>query len=472
MRRPPRLLFAVLLVTALIPLLVTCTPFPTIVAPVAQPPIAHDLDAPNTTLTDLPGAAPLATAGVLARPTMPPGSVTPAAMPAISRANVTPTATTPPLPTPAPAAPTVTMQPAGPGGLPFPIRSGRLEFGAHAHLFWTDRSTPLVRASDGGFTWIRQQIHWRDQEGPPGNYAWGQELDEIVAAVNARGLRLMISIVRSPPFYGRNGRDGLPEDPNTLGNFVAALASRYQGRVHAIQIWNEQNLAYENGGYVSTEDAGRYVEILKVAYTRIKEVDPTILVITGAPASTAVDAPGVAISDERYYSAMFAYQDGVIRNYMDALGMHPGGSANPPESYPGDVASPAQGWTEHPTFYFRRIEDIRALMLEYGMETTPVWITEFGWATPNSTPGFEFGNQVSLDLQAQYIERAMRLVSERYPWVDAMFVWNLNFAALKARDGDPMHEQASFSILDGSNNPRPAFWAAQVFIRDLRASGR
>jgi hypothetical protein len=293
-----------------------------------------------------------------------------------------------------------------------------------------------------------------------------------VAAVNARGLKLMISVVRSPSFYGRGGRDGLPEDPNALGNFLAALARRYQGRVHAIQIWNEQNLAYENGGYVSTEDAGRYVEILKVAYTRIKEVDPAIFVITGAPASTAVDSPGVAISDIRYYHAMFEYQGGVIRNYMDALGVHPGGSANPPESYPGDVPSTAQGWTEHPTFYFRRIEDIRALMLEYGMDQTSVWITEFGWATPNTTPGFEFGHQVSLDLQAQYIERAMRLTSEKYPWVEAMFLWNLNFATLKARDGDPLHEQASFAILDAGNNPRPAFWAAQTFIQELRASGR
>jgi hypothetical protein len=472
MRRSPRLLLAVLLATTLVPLLVTCTPLPTLIQPAEQAPIANDMRAPDAALAGLAGAVPLATAGVLARPTASHGSVTPAAMPTLAPANLMLAATVPPLPTPAPAAPTATMQPVGPGGLLFPMRTGRLEFGAHAHLFWTDRYTPLVRASDGGFTWIRQQIHWRDQEGPPGNYAWGQELDEIVAAVNARGLKLMISIVRSPTFYGRNGRDGLPDDPNALGNFVAALASRYVGRIHAIQIWNEQNLAYENGGSVSTEDAGRYVEILSVAYTRIKAVDPTILVITGAPASTAVNAPGVAISDERYYNAMFAYQDGVIRNYMDALGMHPGGSANPPESYPGDVASPAQGWTEHPTFYFRRIEDIRTLMLEYGMEQTPVWITEFGWATPNSTPGFEFGHQVSLDLQAQYIERAMRLVSERYPWVDAMFVWNLNFAALKARDGDPMHEQASFSILDASNNPRPAFWAAQVFIRDLRASGR
>ncbi|MFO7169448.1 MAG: hypothetical protein DIU80_015595 [Chloroflexota bacterium] len=454
-----KIITAAALAATLIPLLATCSPVP-VAAPLAAPQL---VDA--TELKILP------TADVI-QLVEPPGVVNPIRMPEISRQNVTPTPTIPPLPTPLPPPAWPEYQATGPGGLPFPLRTERLEFGVHAHLFWTNRSTPLIRARDGGFGWIRQQIHWRDQEGPPGHYAWGDELDQIVAAVNAHGLKLMISIVRSPSFYGRYGRDGLPADPNALGNFVAALAQRYKGRIHAIQIWNEQNLAYENGGYVSTEDAGHYVEILKVAYTRIKEVDPSIFVISGAPASTAVDAPGVAISDIRYYNAMFSYQDGVIRNYLDALGVHPGGSANPPESYPGETPSPAQGWTDHPTFYFRRIEDIRALMVEYGMERTPVWITEFGWATQNNTPGFEFGNQVSLEQQAQYIVGAMRLTAERYPWVDAMFLWNLNFAPLKARDGNPLHEQASFGILNPDYSPRPAFWAAQQFIAELRASGR
>jgi hypothetical protein len=120
-----------------------------------------------------------------------------------------------------------------------------------------------------------------------------------------------------------------------------------------------------------------------VAYTRIKAIDPTIIVVSGAPASTAVDSSGIAISDIRYYSAMFSYENGIIRNYVDALGVHPGGSANPPETFWPDAPSPAQGWTDHPTFYFRNVERIRRLMEEYGLADLPVWITEFGWATRN-----------------------------------------------------------------------------------------
>jgi len=190
------------------------------------------------------GAMP--TAAVRA-PTLASLQVTPAGMPAFSQANVTPSPTLQPVPTALPTPIPPTMQPLGPGGMPHPLRVRRLQFGVHAHLFWTDRATPLRLARDAGFGWIRQQIHWKDQEGPPGFYAWGAELDALIADVNAYGLKLMISVVRSPHFYGRGGSDGLPENPETLGNFVAALAQRYKGRIHAIQIWNEQNLAYENG---------------------------------------------------------------------------------------------------------------------------------------------------------------------------------------------------------------------------------
>jgi hypothetical protein len=437
----PRACAAIVLLALILPALAACSSTPPTAA-AALPTAAID--------------APLAKA-----------LVAPTGLPPIANSAL-PTPTFLPYPTPLPQPPTPTTQPAGPGGLAFPLKDDKLNFGVAAHLFYTDRDTPLAMARDAGFGWVRQQIHWRDQEGPAGNYAWG-ELDAIVDTVNAYGLKLLISIVRSPNFYTANGGDGMPQDPQSLGNFVAALAEHYRGKVQAIEIWNEQNLAYENGGYVSTEDAGHYVELLKEAYSRIKAVDPGIFVVAGPPSSTAVNSAGVAISDERYYRAMYAYQNGVIRNYFDVQAVHPGGSANPPDTLWPDNPSMAQGWTTDATFYFRHVEDVRKLMLEYGLGDHQIWITEFGWATQNTTPGFEFGNQISYDQQAEYIIGAMRRAQEQYPWVGNMFLWNLNFGPLKARDGDPMNEQASFSILNGDYSPRPSYLAIQRYLGQLSA---
>ncbi len=160
-----------------------------------------------------------------------------------------------------------------------------------------------------------------------------------------------------------------------------------------------------------------------------------------------------------YFEAMYSYNGGEIRDYFDAQGVHPGGSANPPDTHWPDNPSTADGWTDHPTFYFRHVEDVRELMERHDLGNHQIWITEYGWATPNSTPGFEFGNQVSLEEQAEFIVGAMRRAKEQYPWVGAMFLWNLNFATLRVRS-----EQASFSILSPNGNPRPSFLAIQRYL--------
>jgi hypothetical protein len=425
---------------------------------------ACDISAPVPPTTPSPVAgAPTLTAAPAVAPTeaFTPTATTTATHTPTPTATHTPTATATPTPTETPtptATPTETPQPLGPGGLPYPLKTEQLEHGVAAHLFYINKTFPLNRAKEAGFGWIRQQIHWSDQEGPAGRYAWG-ELDHVVNAVDQAGLKLLLSVVHAPRFYAISG-NGMPRDPATLGRFLTALVTRYKGKVDAIEIWNEQNLAIENGGRVSIEDAGHYVELLKASYTSIKAVDPSIFVIAGPPSSTGVTLPHIAVDDMAYFEAMYSYNGGEIRDYFDAQGVHPGGSANPPDTHWPDNPSTANGWTDHPTFYFRHVEDVRELMERYGLGNHQIWITEYGWATPNSTPGFEFGNQVSLEQQAEYIVGAMRRTKVHYPWVGAMFLWNLNFATLRVRS-----EQASFGILGPNGNPRPSFIAIQQYLK-------
>lgn len=378
-----------------------------------------------------------------------------------------PGAAQPGAPTVAPtAAPLPPIQPPrdGPGGLPYPLTLTKLNFGVVGHLYYTDRATTLAKAREAGFRWFRQQIHWRDIEDRSGQFFWG-ELDNIVADVNNAGMLLMINITRSPGWHTANGADGLPQDPATLARFTGALAERYKGRVHAILIWNEQNLAYENGGRIGPNDPGHFVEIMAASYNAIKAVDPSIIVVAGAPASTATNDPGTAMDTLSYLKAMYSYNGGMMRDYFDVQALHPGGSANPPDTLYPEKPSTAQGWTEDPSFYFRHVENQRKVMEEAGMGGHQVWITEYGWATPNSTPGYEFGNQISYETQGAYVAGAINYTFDNYPWVSNMFLWNLNFTVLQRESGkDPNNEQGSFSIVNADWSPRPAFWAAQQAI--------
>jgi hypothetical protein len=368
---------------------------------------------------------------------------------------------------------------ADPAALTFPLKTPYLEFGVVTHLYYTDRERVLQLSENAGFDWVRQQIVWKDTEGPEaGKYSF-DELDLIVPAVAKYKKKLLVNIVQAPSFYTADGSNGLPADPNSLANFVETLAKRYGNQIAAYEIWNEQNLAHETGGRIEESDVGKYVEMVISCYQRIKAVTPEAFVLIGAPSSSGVNDPSLAISDENYYRAMYAYKDGIIKDYFDAQGVHPGGAANPPDTlYPenpsfieGCQPAPDKCWNDDATHYFRHIEDVRKIMEDAGLGDHQIWVTEFGWATPNDTPGYEFGNYVSIDQQAEYISGAMRLGFEKYqPWLGNMFLWNMNFAVLWAAQNPPQpnHEQASFGILNPDWSPRPSFNAVQALIAQVK----
>jgi hypothetical protein len=235
------------------------------------------------------------------------------------------------------------------------------------------------------------------------------------------------------------------------------MANKYKGKVGAYEIWNEENLAHENAGRVAS--AALYMDMLVAAYDAIKTNDPNAIVVSGPPSSTETNSPNIALSDLTFFRQMFS--DPRFRSHTDAVGVHPGGASNPPDTLWPTNPGPGPNVVTSREFYFRRVEDVRALMVQNGLADRQIWITEFGWATKNNTPGYEFGNSISYDTQAQYIVRAFQMGRNDYaPWVGAMFLWQMNFAVpWQQKEGNPLHEQASYGIINGDWSPRPAYTA-------------
>lgn len=478
-----------LLLSALLPLIVACSAYSpastpvtttagaaqamaqaTTVAQAATVPAAETAAASTAVVTTVETTTVATAATATTAATMIEATATATVTAAPPTPTASPTATTAPTPTVAPPTPTVTPRPAWQGRVPYTPA-----FGVVAHLYYTNRAAVLGLAQSGGFEWVRQQVPWKDSE-TQGRTLAVDELDKIVGSVRASGRKLLLSLVKSPDFLtGRKDDNGLPKNPQDFGRFAELIARRYKGQVQAIEVWNEQNLAVENGGRVVPEDAGRYVELLKAAYTRIKAVDPSIVVVAGALSSTGVNQPDIAVDDLTYLQAMYAYRGGEIRNYFDVQGFHPASTLNPPDKkFPDDPGPRPAGctggcWGNAPTHYFRHIEDVRQVMFNSGLGDKKIWITEMGWATKNNTPGYEYGNFVSLQQQADYFQGALdRIVNQYGDWVGAVFIWNLNFAPLWAAQGNPLEEQASFGLLNPDWSPRPAFVRVQRFISSVK----
>jgi polysaccharide biosynthesis protein PslG len=340
--------------------------------------------------------------------------------------------------------------------------------GMIVQAYHQDRDRIMNMINDLSFTWIKQQVEWKDTENPKGVYYW-EELDRVVNAAQAHNVKVLVTVVKAPT-WATGGFNGFPKNPQDLGDFMQAMATHFKGRVGAYEVWNEANLSGESGDV----NPARYVEMLKAAYVGIKAVDPAAVVVTGAPAPTGVNdpegkrAPGAmgVLSDLKYLEDMYLYHDGEVRAYFDALGSHPYGFNNPPDTkwpdnpnmnpdFPLNAGGQRDYYNLSNSFYFRRIEQQRAIMEKYGDAQKQMWVTEYGWCSDYRPDGYGECKYVTPELQGQYIVRAIARSKEVYPWMGVMFLWNLNFSTFQEWYTGPSH----FSILNADWSGRPAYFA-------------
>lgn len=357
---------------------------------------------------------------------------------------------------PAPPAPavvqTATAPPAAAPAAPpaaAPNTSTGFGYGMSVNMWQGDKQGVADQIKQLGFGWVKQQVRWEYAEPEPGAIQW-QEMDALVDTMSANGINLMFSVVTAPgwtrPSLGGTG--GPPEDFQLLANFLGAIAGRYCGRLQAVEVWNEQNLRREWGGFPL--DPALYMDLLKRAYQSIKATCPAMLVVSGA--TTPAGNSDVAVDDIDYLRGM--YQNG-LKQYSDGVGIHPSGFANPPSATFEDwVAGTynAPSHVNHRSFYFlSTLRESRKVMAEYGDTAKRLWPTEFGWgSTPNPFPGYEYKARIDEGTQARWIVDSFRIMAEE-GYVAVPMLWNLNYP----RDT----EMGAFAVVG-----RPAFDALRAMM--------
>jgi hypothetical protein len=260
------------------------------------------------------------------------------------------------------------------------------------------------------------------------------------------------------------------EDWDEWGHYRFLDAQLYADRIDAYEIGNEPNLIEEWG---SNPDPAAYAGLLRIAYQQIKAADPDALVVSAGLAPVNARDDPAHLNDLDFLRGM--YQHGAAAHF-DVLGLHPFGFASAPqtpvdgqmcvwtlteEGMPERVCQPVEG------FCFRRAEQARAIMEEHGDGDRPVWATEFGWIirppgcclTQSDWP-VRIWQAVSERQQARYILGAIDYAERHWPWMEVMFVWNLDYS----RYSGPTDEMCPacdtmgwYSILNPDGSPRLAY---------------
>ena len=245
-----------------------------------------------------------------------------------------------------------------------------------------DMATPWPAVSIGSIRLWDSGVIWPLLE--PGKGQWNfTTLDKWVSLAQSHNADILMTLGQSPTWASARPSEASPYSPGAAAEpaniedwntYVRTVATRYKGRIHYYEIWNEPNLTEFYSGTVN-----EMVTLAQAAYTILKQVDPTIKVVS--PSATA--SAGLSWLD-RYFAAGGGA-------YADVIGYHFYVTPGPPE----DI-SPL-------------ITQVRQVMSNHGLQGKPLWNTEVGWFIRNSQDvvvGYGVFSKVLTETEAmEYVAR-------------------------------------------------------------------
>ncbi|HEY88156.1 MAG TPA: hypothetical protein G4N98_00270 [Thermoflexia bacterium] len=328
------------------------------------------------------------------------------------------------------------------------------------------RARSLQLISEAGFHWIRQEFPWEDIEihgkgdfedrrHVPHRSAW-EKYDQLVASAEQYQLGIIVRL-SNPPTWSRAAGDELgtyapPDDFADYGDFVAAVVSRYRGRIRFYQVWNEPNIYPEWGKRPVDPEA--YTELLCLAYKRIKAADPQAVVISGALAPTVAlgtSRPdgGNALMDTVFLQRMYQAGAGACFDIM---------AVNDYMLWSG----PTDRRMRPNLTNFSRPLWIRDLMVAHGDAGKPIWLTEMNSnAAPAGLPAI-YG-RVTEEQQARYAIQALERVQQEWPWVGHVAIWFFKRPSEQER-GEPWYY---FRLMEPDFTPLPIYAEIKEYLNTL-----
>ena len=329
------------------------------------------------------------------------------------------------------------------------------------------RARSLQMIADAGFYWIRQSFPWYDLEihGKDDfedrrhtlfRSAW-DKYDNIVALAEQHELHI-IARLEAPPDWSRHdgtarGAFGPPDDLADYGDYVAAVAHRYRGRVQFYQIWNEPNIYPEWGKQPVQPEA--YTALLCLAYQRIKAVDPEAVIISGAMAQTME----LGTWNEAYQG----------NNMMDTVFLQRMYNAGAQECFDIMAVNDYMLWSA-PTdqrvsqreVNFSRPMWVRDVMVSNGDAAKPIWLSEMNSNAAPEHIAPRFG-RVTLEQQAQYAPLAYERIQREWPWVGVSTVWFFK----RAGDAEKDLPFYYFRLVDPDFTPQPIYASLSTYLNTL-----
>jgi hypothetical protein len=232
----------------------------------------------------------------------------------------------------------------------------------------SDLDTAMQQMQTMGVTQVRVLLPWQYMEPADGTFNWTQA-DQLLNTAAKYGIAIDADITSSPSWATKYSPvpAGAPTSVSDYVSFVQAVAERYGssnnsagGLLSSIEVWNEPN---GFTGWYPTPSAQNYTDLLKAAYTAIKDVAPGITVVGGVLGAAATIG-SISVNPVTFLQQMYAAG---AAGYFDALSFHP-------YTYGADFSA-GIGMANSA---IQQLQALRALMNANGDAAKLIWATEYG----------------------------------------------------------------------------------------------
>ncbi|MEY9930857.1 hypothetical protein ABH926_005504 [Catenulispora sp. GP43] len=299
--------------------------------------------------------------------------------------------------------------------------------------------TALDDANRLGMDYIRVDFGWEDYQSFANYSPDFSKFDNVVAAANAHGLKVLATIDFPPPWARRAACQDTaacpPADNAVFASFVKKAVARYSARgVHYWEVWNEPNI----DAWAPAPDTTDYTKLLVTVSTAIRASDPHAFILMGGLAAAQPSRGGPFISPYDFITAVA--KDGGLKA-VDAISYHP---------YPDGAPVTSKTFlaiSQSPT-------SIITALNQAGAPNMPIWITETGASVASAVGGTPERIKSDESYQVDQAKGEVDTLSS-YPNVASFFWFSYQ---------DVPADHLLFGLRRADGTYRPAFATLQQLI--------
>lgn len=292
-------------------------------------------------------------------------------------------------------------------------------FGLHIHHL--PQPTPWPRVSFGSWRLWDAYVVWPNVEPQKGQWDFSH-LDGYISLAESHSVEILLPLGLTPAWASsrpkeksgyEHGNAAEPRNISDWSEYVREVATRYKGRIHAYEIWNEPNLSDFFSGRPDT-----MLELAREAYGVLKQVDETVLVVS----PSATGQTGIAWLEHYLQMGGGAY--------ADVIGFHFYVTPGAPEAM------------------LELGERLRTVLEENHLATKPLWNTETGWLIENRlskvTPqNSSFSRVLTLEEASAYVARSYLLNWAMGVRRFYFYSWDSEVGGLTEADGQTLKPPAT-----------------------------